>query len=280
MDLNIELQTLTLHRRFDRIGRLLGDEAMTNLRHSHVMIIGVGGVGSWCAESLARSGVGRITLVDFDDICVTNTNRQLQAQTGLVGEKKVNVMAERLRKINPQAQFDAVVKFYNPETSNEILSLQPDLVIDCIDNLTAKSHLIATCQQRAIPILVAGGGGSRRDPSRISKADLADTHTDPFLAQLRKDLRTRHGFGEGPFGILTIFSTEAPQEPKDLLYDKDKGFKCVCPQGQNDFHSCERRNVIHGTASFVVGTIGLWLASAAVETLEKRSPASLPPSTN
>lgn len=264
----MDLQTLTLHRRFDRIGRLLGDEKMTQLQQAHVMVVGVGGVGSWCAESLARSGIGKITLVDFDDICVTNTNRQLHTMTGLIGQKKAKVMAERLQKINPQGKYQAIEKFYSAEASEEILQEGPDLIIDCIDNLKAKSHLIATCKMRGLAVLVAGGGGSRLDPTKLAVADLADTHTDPFLAQLRKDLRTRYDFPENNFGVQAVFSTEAPSEPKDLAYDKGQGFQCVCPQGQNNFHSCERRNIIHGTASFVVGTMGLWLASLAIKELQ------------
>ncbi len=280
MDLSTQELPLTLHRRFDRIARLYGDTKMSRLRSSHVMIIGVGGVGSWCAESLARTGVGKITLVDFDDICITNTNRQLHTMSGLIGTKKATVMAERLKKINPQGQYHSIEKFYSNETSEEILGLtagnSPDMVIDCIDNLKAKSHLIATCVSHKIPVFVAGGGGSRRDPTKLVIEDLANTHTDPFLAQLRKDLRTRYGFGDGPFGVKTVFSTEAPNEPLALAYDSDTGFKCVCPQGQNNFHSCERRNIIHGTASFVVGTVGLWLASIAVDHLSAESDSRKP----
>jgi tRNA A37 threonylcarbamoyladenosine dehydratase len=210
--------------------------------------------------------------VDFDDICITNTNRQLHTLTGQIGQKKATVMADRLRKINPQGNYLSIEKFYSAETSQEILDSRPTLVIDCIDNLKAKSHLIATCRDQKIPILVAGGGGSRKDPTKLAVLDLAETHTDPFLAQLRKDLRTRHGFDQGPFGIKAVFSTEAPIAPESLSYDKESGFRCVCPQGQNNFHSCERRNIIHGTSSFVVGTIGLWLASLAIETLNSVAP--------
>src|ERR1035437_5014843 len=131
-----------LHRRFDRIGRLIGDERMESLFRAHVMIIGVGGVGSWAAESLARSGVGRLTLVDFDDICITNTNRQLHTMSGLVGKKKAPVMAERLSKINPSARIEPMDLFYNMNTSEEILSRRPDFILDAIDNITAKCHLL------------------------------------------------------------------------------------------------------------------------------------------
>ncbi|MGZ3723830.1 MAG: tRNA threonylcarbamoyladenosine dehydratase, partial [Bdellovibrionales bacterium] len=252
-----------LHRRFDRIGRLLGDERMEKLFRAHVMIIGVGGVGSWAAESLARSGVGRLTLVDFDDICITNTNRQLHTISGLVGKKKAPVMAERLAKVNPSAVIDSMDTFYNLNSSEEILARKPDFIIDAIDNITAKCHLLATCRARGIKVITAGGSGGRMNPLKVRVADMSDTHGDPLLQQVRKVLRTKHDFpGEGqPFNLPTIFSEEIPTEPVELKYDKGQGFKCVCPQGANDFHSCEKRNMIYGTASFVTGTFGLVAAA-------------------
>ena len=251
-----------LHRRFDRIGRLLGDEKMERLFNTHVMVIGVGGVGSWAAESLARSGVGRITLVDFDDICITNTNRQLHTASGLVGKKKAPVMAERLQKINPSATVEAIDKFYNLNSSEEILARNPDFILDAIDNVTAKCHLLATCRQRGLNVITTGGSGGRLDPLQIRVADMADTHGDPLLQQVRKVLRSKYDFpAEGPFGLTTIFSAEEPTQPVELKYDKGQGFKCVCPQGANDFHSCEKRNLIYGTASFVTGSFGLVAAA-------------------
>ncbi len=263
-----ELKRYTLHRRFDRFARLIGDEAMIKLFNSHVMIIGIGGVGSWAAESLARSGVGKITLVDFDDICITNTNRQLHAMVGVIGQKKVHVMAERLRKINPQAEIIPIEKFYNEETSTEILNSQPDLIIDAIDNLTAKTHLLATCFAQKLNVICSGGAGSRMNPLLIEVADLSKTHKDPFLVQIRRILRTKYNIDtEETLNIPTIFSTETPITPHDLSYDKGMGFKCVCPQGQNNFHSCDKRSVIHGTASFLTGSFGLIASSKAVEFL-------------
>lgn len=257
-----------LHRRFDRIGRLLGDQKMARLFGSHVMVIGIGGVGSWAAESLARSGVGRLTVVDFDDICITNTNRQLHALTGLVGQKKAPVMAERLRKVNPAAKVEAIERFYNFDSSEEILALKPDYILDAIDNVTAKCHLLATARTRGLRILSSGGSGGRMDPLQVRVCDMAETHTDPLLQQVRKILRAKYGFpAEGPFGIPAIFSEEAPIEPVELKYDKGQGFKCVCPQGANDFHSCEKRNLIYGTASFVTGNFGLVAASRIVKDL-------------
>jgi len=255
-----------LHRRFDRFGRLVGDSNMEKLFRSHVTVIGLGGVGSWAAEALARSGVGKLSLVDFDEICITNTNRQLHAMQGMVGKKKAEVMAERLRKINPQAQVDAIVQFYNQENSQQVLiDRKPDFVLDCIDNLTAKAHLIDLCRKLEVPIISATGAGARLDPLKVKMADLADSHMDPMAAQLRKILRTRYDFPkEGPFGVQCIFSDEVPMDPVTLNYDNGEGFKCVCPQGQNDLHSCDRRNVIYGNASFVTGAFGFSMASWVV----------------
>lgn len=251
-----------LHRRFDRIGRLLGDERMEKLFRAHVMVIGVGGVGSWAAESLARSGVGHLTLVDFDDICITNSNRQLHALTGLVGKKKASVMAERLKKINPSATVEAIESFYNLNSSEEILARKPDFILDAIDNVTAKCHLLATSRARGLNVVTSGGSGGRIDPLKVRLADMSETHGDPLLQQVRKVLRSKYDFpAEGSFGLPTIFSSEEPMVPVELKYDKGQGFKCVCPQGANDFHSCEKRNLIYGTASFVTGSFGLVAAA-------------------
>lgn len=254
-----------LHRRFDRMGRLVGDAAMEKLFRTHVMIIGLGGVGSWAAESLARSGVGKLTVVDFDEICITNANRQLHALQGLVGKKKAQVMAERLRKINPQSTVKEHILFYNQENSQTILSDRPDFIVDAIDNLTAKSHLLATCRELQIPVITSAGAAARLDPLAVKMADLAETHSDPLAHQMRKILRQRHNFPrEGKFGIPCVFSDETPMMPEELHYDNGEGFKCVCPQGLNDKHSCDKRSMIYGTASFVTGNFGLVMASWVV----------------
>jgi len=258
----------TLHRRFDRFGRLVGDANMAKLFSSHVMVIGLGGVGSWAAESLARSGVGRLTVVDFDDICITNANRQLHALQGLVGKKKAEVMGERLSRINPQGVITPLVQFYDEKTADSLLALKPDFVCDCIDNLTAKAHLIASCRKLGIPVISATGAAARLDPLQVKLSDLSESHTDPLASQLRKILRTRHDFPrEGSFGVPCVFSDETPMQPVDLHYDQGQGFKCVCPQGQNNMHSCDRRNVIYGNASFVTGTFGLAMAGWVVRSI-------------
>lgn len=260
-----------LHRRFDRMGRLVGDGGMKTLFSSHVMVIGLGGVGSHAAEAIVRSGVGRVTLVDFDKVCITNTNRQLQAMKGMVGKYKATVLAERLQKINPQAVIEESITFYNEPNSELLLALKPDMVVDAIDNVTAKCHLLATCKERGIPVISSTGASGRMDPTSIRTADLAATRNDPLAATVRKVLRQDYDFPrEGDFGIQAVFSMEPITMPEELHYDEGKGFRCVCPGGTNNFQSCESRNVIYGTAGFVTGAFGLTCASLVVRSLLDR----------
>lgn len=251
-----------LHRRFDRMGRLIGDEKMEKLFNTHVMIIGLGGVGSWAAESIVRSGVGRVTIIDHDEICITNANRQLHAIQGVVGHKKSVVMAERLRKINPQAKIENLSLFYNKETAEQIFALKPDYILDAIDNLTAKTHLLNECRQRKIKVITSGGASAKMDPTRIKIIDLAKTYIDPLTHSVRKILRQEYQFPKSKFfDIPCVFSDEEVLPTVELHYDQGQGFKCVCPQGEFDPHSCLHRSVIYGTASFVTGAFGLAMAS-------------------
>lgn len=263
-----------LHRRFDRIGRLVGDHGMARLFASRVAVIGLGGVGSFAAEALARSGVGTLDLVDFDLVCITNSNRQLQAMKGTVGKPKAEVLAERLANINPKAQVNAVQYFYNDRTSEKLLRPQGqplDFVVDAIDNVTAKCHLLATCKELGIPVVTSTGASGRWDPTAISVQDLGKTLVDPLARDVRKILRAQYGFPDGKkkkkFGIPAVVSSEAPAAPLDLTYDNGEGFRCVCPGGSNGMHSCDKRSVIYGTASFVTGTFGLVCASVVVKAL-------------
>src|SRR5205085_147463 len=150
------------------------------LMDAHVMVIGLGGVGSWAAESVMRSGVGEITLVDFDEICVTNFNRQLHALQGLVGSQKTDVMAARMKQINPQARVNSIPMFYNADHCAQIFERRPDYVIDAIDNVTAKCHLLAFCRAEGIPVVTSTGSGGRMDPTQIKVADLSHTTVDPL----------------------------------------------------------------------------------------------------
>lgn len=261
-----------LHRRFDRIGRLVGDEGMATLFGARVAVIGLGGVGSFAAEALVRSGIGCVDLVDFDLVCITNSNRQLQAMKGTIGKSKAEVLAERLALVNPKAQVNAVQFFYNERTSEKLLSPEGqalDFVVDAIDNVTAKCHLLATCKKLGIPVVSSTGASGRFDPTCIQVGDLAKTKVDPLARDVRKILRSQYGFpnGKKKFHIPAVFSTEAPATPKELTYDNGEGFRCVCPGGSNGMHSCDKRSVIYGTAGFVTGTFGMVCASVVVKHL-------------
>ena len=263
-----------LHRRFDRIGRLVGDAGMSRLFEAHVMVIGLGGVGSFAVEALARSGIGRLTLVDFDRVCVTNSNRQLQAMANTVARGKAELLAERVRLINPQIEARAVAQFYGANTAAALLGEgtdRPCWVVDAIDNVTAKCHLLSTCRARGIPVVSSLGAAGRADPTRLVTCDLAETKVDPLADVVRRALRQRYDFPRtGLFGISAVYSTEPPREPMALTYDGADGFRCVCPGGTNDFHSCEERRVIYGTAAFVTGAFGLACAGVVVRGLTEK----------
>jgi tRNA A37 threonylcarbamoyladenosine dehydratase len=258
------------HRRFDRAARLFGEPGLHRLMAARVVVIGVGGVGSFAAEALVRSGVGRIVLVDFDKVCVTNTNRQLHAMKGTVGQRKVEVMAERLGAIHPNVTVESVAEFYEAGSSARILDGAVDFVIDAIDNLTAKAHLVATCLQRGIPLVSCMGAAARLDPTQIRVDDLCNTKGDPFARALRKILRSEHGLElekNRPIGVPAVYSTEEPIPPTPPTYDEGVGFRCVCPGGKNGKHDCDRRARIDGTAAFVTGSFGLTAASVVVRRL-------------
>ena len=265
--------TYRLHRRFDRFARLTGDEGMERLMNSFVIVFGLGGVGSYAAEALCRSGVGKLRIVDFDDVCVTNTNRQLHALKGNIGKPKSALMGDRLRLINPMAEIDDRKIFYQAESSEELLDGNPDFVIDAIDQFTAKCHLLATCKARNIPIVSSMGAAGRMDPTRVQMTDLNRTHHDKMALNVRQILREKYQFprGKAKWGIPAVFSDEEMILPKPLGYESETGFVCVCPQGQNGLLSCDRRARIDGSASFVTGTFGMVLASAAIKGILGRS---------
>jgi tRNA A37 threonylcarbamoyladenosine dehydratase len=257
-----------LHRRFDRAARLLGEPAMARLSRAHVAVIGLGGVGSFAVEGLLRSGVGAVTLIDFDLVCVTNTNRQLHAVHGAIGKPKSALMAERAKQINPSAQVTAVQEFYRAETAEQLLPVgRFDYVVDAIDNIKAKLHLLARCVEHRIPVVSSMGAAARLDPTMIRVCDLSETHSDAMARDVRKLLRVKYGLDtQQRTGIQAVFSLETRREPEPLAYDHD-GFQCVCPQGDNDFHTCEKRASIDGTAAFVTSVFGMTAAGVAVRAL-------------
>lgn len=259
-----------LHRRWDRAGRLLGEDSMKTLAERHVAVFGLGGVGSFTAEGLARTGLGKLTLVDFDRVCGTNTNRQLHAMKGTYGKYKADLMAERCSLISPETEVVGRRAFYHEPTSDDLLD-DVDYVVDAIDNVTAKIHLLHTCLERGIPVVSCMGAAGKLDPTMIEVADLSETHTDPLARAVRKVMRDRYDVDtSNDVGIKCVFSAEHRHEPQPLSYDGTAGFMCICPTKDNNLHSCEDRNLIEGTVSFVTGTFGLIASSVVVRDLTGR----------
>lgn len=246
--------------RFSGIGRLYGIDAMTRLRESHVAIIGVGGVGSWAVEALARTGVGELTLIDLDDVCVSNVNRQLPAMDGHIGQLKIDVLAERIRRINPECKVNAVADFLTASSLEALMAHSYDCVLDAIDDLSNKSRLIAHCFHHKLPVVTMGGAGGRRDPSQITVADLSMTGQDGLLRRLRRILRHDYDVpNDGPWGIPCVFSREP------ALYPTPDGGVCDKPDPTLALKlDCASG---FGTATFVTGTYGFIAASLVTDRL-------------
>ena len=209
-------------QRFGAIARLYGRTGLDKLRAAHVCVIGIGGVGSWTVEALARSGVGALTLIDMDDVCITNVNRQLHALDGQVGRPKVEAIADRVRLINPHCQVNAVTEFFTKASADHLLASY-SFVVDATDKLGNKCVIITTSRERGIPVLTIGGAGGKRDGTQVRVRDLAHTEQDELLRQVRRKLRREFGFTQGlhrsdpsvqvPFDIPAVFSPEKPVFP-------------------------------------------------------------------
>ena len=221
---------MDMARRFGGVSRLYGADALARFQAAHVCVIGIGGVGSWAAEALARNAIGRITLIDLDNIAESNINRQLHALDGELGKAKVTAMAERIHRINPQASVIQIEDFVTVDNVDALLGQGFDGVIDAIDDARAKVAIAAWCRRHHMPLVVTGGAGGRLDPTRIRQADLAQVHGDRLLAKVRNSLRRDHGFPSAPtgnkapakFGIPCIYSDEPIQKP-DASCETDGG---------------------------------------------------------
>lgn len=255
--------------RFGGIRRLYGARAAEAFRHAHVVVVGVGGVGSWTVEALARSGIGKLTLIDLDDVCVSNVNRQLHALDGTVGRPKVEVLAERCRLIAPEIEVVADTAFATPSNLDARIPPDADHVVDAIDSVVAKAALIAWCKRRKIPVTVTGAAGGQTDPTRIRVADLTRTQHDPLLAKVRARLRRDFGFSRNP---RRRFSVECIYSDEQLVYPGADGE--VCQQkptsGESTRLDCASG---FGAATFVTGTFGFVAASQALARLAKKARA-------
>ena len=204
-------------RRFGGTARLYGAPALARFEAAHVCVVGVGGVGSWAAEALARSAIGTLTLIDLDHVAPSNINRQGQALTSTLGMAKIEALKARLRDINPRLVVHLVDAFVEPENVAELLGGSFDDVVDAIDSLVAKAALVAWCKQAKVPVIVSGGAGGQIDPTRIRIEDLSRTTEDPVASKLRYTLRRRYGFPREAgkkFGVACVFSTEPLRYPE------------------------------------------------------------------
>ena len=249
--------------RFSGLARLYGANALPLLQHSHVAVIGIGGVGSWTAEALARSGIGNITLIDLDEICVTNINRQLPAHDGQIGRHKVSAMAERMRLINPDIVVQEEIAFFTAATVERLLSPRYDCVVDVIDDARLKALLIASCRDRNLPLIVAGGAGGKQNPAAVSTADLAFATNDKLLRLVRKELRREYGYHpeavKEPFGVRAVYSQENARFPWSDGSVRDEpepgsGLRINCDTG-------------FGSATPVTGTFGFTAAAEAIRVI-------------
>lgn len=208
---------MSTEQRFGGIARLYGQAGAARLAAAHVAVVGIGGVGSWVAEALARSGVGELSLFDLDDICVTNTNRQLHALQGTIGQSKVEVMAARVRAINPDCVVHAVADFVTRESMAACITSELDFVVDCIDSVDAKAALIAWCKRRKIQLVTTGGAGGQLDPTQVRVVDLNKTFNDPLAASVRSTLRRDYGFSRRAgqhYSVPCVFSSEQLSYPQ------------------------------------------------------------------
>ena len=252
--------------RFDGIRRLYGEAGAARIAAAHVCVIGIGGVGSWAVEALARSGVGAITLIDHDDIAASNTNRQLHTLTSTLGRQKTEVMAERSAQINPACRLQVFDTRIDETNQAELLSKGYDYVIDAIDQVRPKAALLYYCKRNKIPVITTGGAGGMIDPTRIQISDLSRTEHDPLAAKLRQRLRQEYGFSRNPkrrFGIDCVYSDEQPRFPADdggVCHGKPgaSGVKLDCASG-------------YGSASFVTAGFGFAAVSRVLQKLVDKS---------
>ena len=247
--------------RFSRMQLLVGADGMGKLQQASVAVFGIGGVGSYAVEALARAGIGKLTLVDFDDICVTNVNRQIHALNGTLGQPKVVAMAERCREINPRAEVVAMQRFYEAAASDELLAPGYDYVLDCIDHITAKLHLLQSCVERGLPVIASMGAANKLDPTGLRVTDISKTEKCRLARIIRKELRKR-GIERG---IKVVYSTEEfrPLSDETAVCAEN----CVCPNKEDQRWSCDDRRVILGSSSYIPPLFGLTMAGEVIRSL-------------
>lgn len=217
-------------RRFGGVGRLYGHDASACFQQAHICVVGVGGVGSWAVEALARSGIGELTLIDADHVAESNINRQLQALDSTLGMAKVEALRRRIGEINPGCRVNCIEEMLEAGNLGEQVPAKADYLLDCIDSFRVKAALIHHCKRRKIRITTAGGAGGKRDPGKIELADLSRTEHDPLLAKTRKLLRQQYGFSQNPkrrFSVPCVYSREQHQSGNPCGIQHDSSLNCA-----------------------------------------------------
>ena len=249
--------------RFGGTSRLYGKEGLAQLKSAKIAVIGIGGVGSWAAEALARSGVGHLVLIDMDDICITNTNRQIHALNNQIGVLKVTAMRDRILQINPECLVTEVIDFVSPDNLFQLLPDDLDYVIDAIDSVKPKAALIYHCMRNKIPIVTTGGAGGQIDPTKIVVDDLSKTVQDPLARNVRQRLRKHHGVSSNPkrkMGVRCVYSTE------HLRFPQDDGTVCET-RPPNDLPTRLDCAGGFGAATMVTGAFGFFAAAEVINHL-------------
>ena len=250
---------------FSRTELLLGKEAMEILAGARVAVFGIGGVGGYTVEALARSGVGTIDLIDDDKVCLTNLNRQLIATRKTIGQYKVDVMRERILEINPEASVHVHKCFFLPETKDEFDFTAYSYVVDAVDTVTAKIELVLQAQGAGVPIISSMGAGNKLDPTQFQVADIYETSVCPLAKVMRRELKKRD-----VKHLKVVYSQEKPLRPIEDMAISCRS-NCICPPGAQ--HKCTERRDIPGSNAFVPPVVGLIIAGEVVKDLTKEAVA-------
>ncbi len=248
-------------QRFAGVGRLYGQQALARLADAHFVVVGLGGVGTWAAEALVRSGIGQISLIEMDDVCVTNTNRQSHALASTVGRPKLTVIAERLRDINPQIQLSLVDDFLSLENMRDLIDQRFDVVLDAMDAVHVKSGLAAYCSAIKVRLVTVGSSGGKSDATKVTVGDLAHTEGDPMLAKLRQQLFRLYKFSRDH---KRKFRIDAVYSPEQMVYPKPDGSVCTDKQVLQDGVKLDCTGGF-GSCVMVTGTFGFVAAQQAIK---------------
>ena len=244
---------------FSRTELLIGKEGMQRLQEARVAVFGIGGVGGYTVEALARSGVGTLDLIDDDKVCLTNINRQIYATRKTVGKYKVDVAKERILEINPEAQVNIYKTFYLPDTAEQFNFSQYDYVVDAVDTVTAKIELIMRAKEAGTPVISSMGAGNKLDASAFRVADIYKTKVCPLAKVMRRELKKR-----GVKKLKVVYSEEQPIRPIEDMAISCRSH-CICPPGAT--HKCTERRDIPGSVAFVPSVVGLIIAGEVIKDL-------------